>query len=191
MMIFVFGFVLFGCGDNESSANKIFVQASSAIAESETAELASFKYTLLKKADDAVREIKNKYSETNVAVRIASGEKIGSLTQAELGEALYEAGLHSSVCFNTSDKICRFRPIVDTMLCRELSVAETFGTLALTSSPAELERFVTQVINSQKCGQVGPSNKFIGKREGNLLSLQLNPSTPKVFGVARYFVIGD
>lgn len=98
--------LLAACGNPESSANQIYVDASQAASQASGERDPLRRYALLKKAADAVHRITAEYPSTGAALRVAANENIGPYARDALRHALADASAAPAVCSTHLNRQC-------------------------------------------------------------------------------------
>ena len=86
--------VISACGDENSNANKLFIETIKISEEAEESQPFDKRIQLYKKTLKNIEDIKSKYPSSNLAVQLSSGQSIGSFSRSNIEKRLAEVESH-------------------------------------------------------------------------------------------------
>ena len=98
--------------DDASQANRLMVEAIKAMEAAEREPSAEGKYNLLKQAFDKLKEIVERYPSTDLAVKLATGQRVGKVSLAGVRAALDAARVGGSRTAGARVRVWRHRDVL-------------------------------------------------------------------------------
>jgi len=102
---------LCACDNADTTANRLYVQASTAASQASAERDPVKRYDLLHAAETDLDAITSQYPTTAAALRIAANENVGPYSRNALREALADAGATPLVCARAPTRTCVLRAI--------------------------------------------------------------------------------
>lgn len=102
---------LCACDNADTTANRLYVQASTAASQASAERDPVKRYDLLQAAETDLDAITSQYPSTAAALRIAANENVGPYSRNALREALADAGATPLVCARAPTRACVLRAI--------------------------------------------------------------------------------